>query len=170
MDAEASNIRLSTGYTPPIWVVNANNIDRTAADSLYPFDIWDQDYDGITEAGVPVTADMYPENTPDGHIIIVDPFHMIAWEMSRYRGVIDGLIDCSTFNIWDLTGSGVGDPNEGYRWGARGGRGSGFPVIAGVLRPEEVLEGEIRHALVFTFNNNRDVSTFNSPAVRSDGT
>lgn len=33
---------------------------------------------------------------------------------------------------------------------SRTARASGFPLIAGVLRPEEVLSGEVRHALAFT--------------------
>lgn len=75
----------------------------------------------------------------------------------------------STFNMWDLTGSGQGDEREGYRRpGARGGRGSGFPIIAGLIRPEEVAAGEIRHALVFTFENNREYLHI-PPAARTDG-
>jgi hypothetical protein len=166
--AEASNIRLANRYVSPIWVVNADNIDPLMADSPYPFDTWDQNYDGVTEAGVPILPSMYPENTSDGHIIVVDPFHKFAWEMSRYTGIFNGVIDCSTFNIWDLTGDGVGDSREGIRWDSRGGRGSGFPIIAGIIRPEEILAGEIRHAMVFTFGKNRS-DGFYKPAVRNDG-
>jgi len=111
---------------------------------------------------------MFGENTPDGHISIVDPFKKLAWEMSRYTGIVNGVIDCSTFNIWDLTGKGVGDGNEGVRWRARGGRGSGFPIIAGLIRPEELAAGEIRHALIFTFSKNRR-GQYLPPAARTDG-
>jgi hypothetical protein len=81
-------------------------------------------------------------------------------------------LTCTTFNIWDLRGTGVAD-SEGERWLMRGGRGSGFPEIAGLLRPEELREGQIRHALVFTFTKNRraddDRRIFVPPAARSDG-
>jgi hypothetical protein len=166
--AEAATLRLANRYMPPVWVVNSDNLPHRIADSPYPFDTWDQNLDGITEAGVPITATMFGENTADGHISIVDPFKKLAWEMSRYKGIVEGVIDCSTFNIWDLTGSGVGDGNEGVRWRARGGRGSGFPILAGLIRPEELAAGEIRHALAFTFSKNRG-DQYLPPAARTDG-
>ena len=166
--SQGSNIRLSASYIPPVWVVNADNMPFHYADSPYPFDIWDTNYDGFTEAAVPIDESMWGENTPDGHIIIIDPFRKLSWEMSRFTGMPNGVIACSTFNVWDVTGLGVGDPHEGQRWAARGGRGSGFPVIAGLIRPEELQRGEIAHALVFTFPTNRD-DWFVYPATRSDG-
>lgn len=166
--AAAGNIRLSNSYIPPVWVVNADNMPFHYADSPYPYDIWDTNYDGLTEAGVPIDETMWGENTPDGHITIIDPFRKMSWEMSRFTGIINGVINCSTFNVWDVTGSGVGDPNEGNRWKARGGRGSGFPVIAGLIRPEELEAGLISHALIFTFPTNRD-DWFMYPATRTDG-
>ncbi|MBI4709752.1 MAG: hypothetical protein HY759_01385 [Nitrospirae bacterium] len=76
-------------------------------------------------------------------------------------------------NIWRLDGTGVGDYKEGERWQVRGGRGSGFPLIAGLIRPEELKAGEIRHALVFTSPKNRQAENvkniFLPPASRSDG-
>jgi len=124
---------------------------------------------------------------------------MVAWEMSHFhrvnrsapdnggvdhrlqraadfKALKDGTPTCSTFNVWDLTGSGTGAPHyEGWRWQTRGGRGSGFPLIAGLIRPEEILTGEIRHAMVFTFSHNRkpaagpNAQIFIPPACRSDG-
>ena len=166
--SEAKNLRLANSYMPSLWVVNADNMPFVFADSPYPFDTWDQNRDGRTEAGVPIDATMWPENTSDGHIAIVDPFRNLSWEMSKYTGIVDGLIRCTTFNIWDVTGKGVGDPNEGFRWRARGGRGSGFPVIAGLVRPEELEHGEINHALVFIFSKNQK-GWFVYPAAHSDG-
>ena len=166
--SEARNIRLANSYMPSLWVVNADNMPFFLADSPYPFDTWDQDRDRRTEAGVPIDDTMWPENTSDGHITIVDPFRKLAWEMSKYTGIVDGRIQCTTFNIWDLTGKGVGDPNEGFRWQARGGRGSGFPVIAGLIRPEELQHGEIDHAMVFIFSKNQD-DWFVYPAAHTDG-
>ena len=166
--SEASNLRLANSYMPSLWVVNADNMPFVFADSPYPFDTWDQNLDGRTEAGVPIDTTMWPENTSDGHIIIVDPYRKLSWEMSKYTGIVDGLIRCTTFNIWDVTDKGVGDPNEGFRWQARGGRGSGFPVVAGLIRPEELEQGEINHALVFIFSLNRE-DWFVYPAARTDG-
>jgi len=197
--SEAKHIRLTNIYNIPIWLVNSRNMPLARVWAAYPFPLWDQDHDRWADVGVPLSRDMYGEPTGDGHICIIDPFKMVAWEMSHFRRVDrnaednggvdhriqrspdfptlkDGTPTCSTFNVWDLTGNGMADPHyEGWRWQTRGGRGSGFPVIAGMVRPEEVLAGEIRHALVFTFSHNRksdagpNAQVFLPPACRSDG-
>ena len=193
------HIRFSSSYVPPIWVVNSKNAlpVGTPSDPSRPmdlhwmhinsiriFDFWDMDRDHVSDVPIPLAKGMYPEPERDGHICIIDPFKKVAYEMSSYYGWGEGEPwvngwpandppECTTFNIWDLTGDGVGNPFEGWKWGVRGGRGSGFPVIAGMIRPEELLAGEIRHAMVFTFGKNRDVSggqiMMLPPACRSDG-
>ncbi len=167
---EAKSLRFTNRFMPALWVVNSDNMSFHVAQSPYPFDAWDTNLDGRTEAGVPLDPKMWGEATRDGHIIIVDPFKMLAWEMSRFTGLSDGVINCSTFNVWDLLGSGAGNPDEGTRWRARGGRGSGFPIIGGLIRPEELATGEIAHALVFTFTAAKNASgAFVPPAARNDG-
>jgi len=172
-DSQAKHIRFAKSYIIPVWVINSENIPPVSVKSDVIFDFWDQDRDGWSDVGVPITADMWAEPTKDGHICIIDPFKKISYEMSRFNLLENGTPTCTTFNIWDITSRGVGDSNQGYRWKARGGRGSGFPIIAGLLRPEEVSAGEIRHALVFTFNMNRisedGSKIFLPPACRSDG-
>ena len=173
---QAKNIRLAQAYTIPVWVVNSNNIPHVKMQSKIIFDTWGKDRDGCSDVGVPLTETMWAEPTREHHLCIVDPFKNTAWEFGYYTRMEDGTPRCTTFNIWDLTGSGVGNPFEGRRWRARGGRASGFPLIAGLLRPEELADGEIRHALAFGFVHNRgdknDVyQTFMyPPACRSDGT
>jgi hypothetical protein len=165
----AANIRLGNTFLPALWVVNQDNMEKHfSAGTSTPFDIWDTDNDKFSNVPVPINESMWGEQTADGHISIIDPFHNMLWEMSRYKGITNDLINCSTFNIWDLTGTGVGDPNEGLRSKTRGGRGSGFPVIAGLIRPEEILSGEIRHALAFTFDSVKREDVY-YPACRSDG-
>jgi hypothetical protein len=166
--AEKSNIRFANSFLPPVWVVNMDNMPMLYAESGIIFDAWDQNLDDISDVPIPLDATMYPEPTNDGHIIIVDPFHLLSFEMSKYTGISNNFAQCTTFNIWDLTGSGVGNTKEGERYWARGGRGSGFPVIAGLLRPEEVLSGVVDHALVFSFLDLRDIF-FIPPAARTDG-
>ncbi len=194
------NLRFSSSFVPPIWVVNSANAlpVGTPSDPTRPmdlhwmhmnsiriFDFWDVDRDHASDVPLPLAKGMYPEPESDGHICIIDPFRKVAYEMSKYYGWGDGEVwvedrpandppECTTFNVWDLTGDGVGNPFEGWKWGIRGGRGSGFPVIAGMLRPEELLSGEIRHALVFTFWENRIADNGDNimmlpPACRSDG-
>lgn len=164
-----ANIRLGNTYLPALWVVNQDKMEKhITAGTATPFDIWDPDNDKFSNVPAPIDSTMWGEQTADGHISIVDPYHNMLWEMSRYKGIYNDLINCSTFNIWDLTGKGVGDPNEGLRSGTRGGRGSGFPVIAGLIRPEEIQSGEIRHALAFTFDSVMKEDVY-YPGCRSDG-
>ncbi len=171
--SNADHIRFARSYLIPLWVVNSDNLPSSKVNSKYGFDWWDQNRDGWIDIGVPIKSGMWAEPTSDGHISIIDPFKQIAWEMSRFHWRKDGTPASSTFNIWDITGSGVGDSSEGRRWRARGGRGSGFPNIAGLIRPEEIISGEIRHAMVFTFRKNRKADNgskiFLPPACRSDG-
>lgn len=170
---EASHLRLPNIYTIPIWVVNADTIPPVTVRSNKIYDTWDRNEDGVSDVGVPITNAMWAEPTNDGHICIVDPVKKISWEFSRFRFLKDGTPSCTTFNIWDLAGNGVGVPYEGKRWWARGGRGSGFPIIAGLIRPEELTAGEIRHALEVSFPKNgrgeNGKTLFIPPACRSDG-
>lgn len=168
MSTAAKNVRFGNYFIIPIWVVNADRMSWYAAKSAYPFDTWDNNNDFITDISVPIDTTMWGEQTADGHMIVIDTLYDLSWEMSRFKGIQNGVINSSTFNVWDLKGIGVGDPNEGKRWKARGGRAAGFPNIAGIVRPEEVQAGEIRHALAFTFSTNRK-DVFYYPAARTDG-
>ena len=188
------NIRFVNTFLTPIWVVNTANAlpVGTAPDPTQPmnlhwellnspsiFDTWDSNNDETSDVPMPLAKDMYSEPSNgelpgDGHICIIDPFEKKAYEMSRYYGWENDPPACTTFNIWDLNGTGVGDPFEGKKWWTRGGKASGFPLIAGILRPEEVLSGEIRHALTFSFGlvrrgNEDDAIMMWPPACRSDG-
>ena len=71
--SEASHLRLANRYTVPVWIVNSENITFRRASSPYPFDIWDQDYDRLTDVGAPYDESMFAESTKDAHISIVDP-------------------------------------------------------------------------------------------------
>ncbi len=171
---QAKNIRLARIYVVPVWVVNSKNVPHVKVKSKRIFDTWDKERKGWSDVGIPVTKEMWAEPTDDGHLTIIDPFKMTAWEFSRFGWLPDNITPKSTtFNIWDLKGDGFGNPFEGKRWQVRGGRGSGFPLIAGMIRPEELAAGEIRHAMVFTFPMNRQADDgsdmFLPPACRSDG-
>lgn len=168
MSSAVNNIRFGNNYLIPLWVVNSDKMNLYPVKATYPFDIWDYNNDHITDIGVPFSTSLWGEQTEDGHIIIIDTVFNFSWEMSRFKGVENDAINCSTFNVWDLSGTGIGDPNEGKRWRSRGGRAAGFPNIAGLIRPEEIQSGEIRHALAFTFASVK-MNDFYYPACRTDG-
>lgn len=176
VEQETDHVSLINTYLTPVWVVNAANMPLPQVRSDRIFDTWDQDRDGWSDVGAPLTPEMWGEPTEDGQICVVDPFRHLLWDISSYGWAGDGEQRYpvgTTFDIWDLKGSGVADPPEGTRWVLRGGRGSGFPALAGMIRPEELELGEIRHALCVSFpQNRRDVpgaQMYLPPASRSDG-
>ncbi|HNS96800.1 MAG TPA: hypothetical protein PKL73_07600 [Polyangiaceae bacterium] len=56
----------------------------------------------------------------------------------------------------------VGTPFKGW------GTGSGLSYLAGLIRPEEVIAGEICHALRFSYSNCHFTDTFRPPATKTD--
>jgi len=48
------------------------------------------------------------------------------------------------------------------------GTGSGLSYLAGLIRPQEVGEGEIRHAIRFAYSNCDSSDQFRPPAVKTD--
>ena len=155
-------------------------------DADEPFDITDAEYPFIPGKTV-------PENTEDGRMTIIDvtsyPSYY-AFEVSHGKKDLDahGHAQCSTFNIWDLAGTGTvknrpictGNtqwPDCDDYWTCAGGRGAGVPIIAGIVRPEELDlavspggDGKIHHALSFAYDYNRCGPPLYPFAYRNDGT
>lgn len=127
-------------------------------------------------SGLPIPKGAWPDPERDGHMLIIDPTLMVSWDLSRAMRLRDGSWRASRIDIWDLKGMGVRRPFKGRTWWSYGARGSGFPLIAGLIRPEEITAGEIRHALVFSSPITRKSVVPNGPlelcppASRSDGT
>lgn len=172
MRTKAAHLAMSREYTIPIHVVDHRDMTRVRIKSERIFDFYDRNFSGISDDGVPWTPEMWAEQTVDGHICIVDPRAHYAWEMSRFKP--GNPPTCTTLNHWNLRLYGYGHHYQGQRWTARGGRGSGFPEIAGLMRREEIDAGAIEHALVFTFPDCRLADDGSKvfiypPACRSDG-
>lgn len=171
-----SNIRFGNSYLPPLWVVyNYDTFEQHFyySDKIFdPFDCCPRD--DISDTPMPIVREMYDEPTSDGHIIIYDKKYEQFFECSRFDWPNPGEPHGTTFNIWQNEGDGYGIANASQRWQLQGGRGSGVPIIGGLIRPEEIEYGVIRHALAFTFGDNRKDSSggqmfISPPAARSDG-
>lgn len=115
----------------------------------------------------------------DMHLAVIDRRRGIEWGMWRTKRGLDGMIDSAPPDAWstglgavtDLTGTGVRPTwkeaaQEGQWQLANGARASGFPLIAGLIRPEEIIAGEIPHALVFAYPRLRS-EYFQPPASTS---
>lgn len=170
------NLRFGNSYLPPMWVVeNYDRMTKAPYRSAKIFDPWDCcPRDSIADVLLPIAPFMYEEPTIDSHIIILDRQYGRLFECSYFDWLEESGPTGTTFNIWSVDGEGYGTPFGWERWQLQGGRGSGVPVIAGLVRPEEIETGEIRHALAFTFVNTRMGDDGENlflwpPAARSDG-
>jgi len=111
--------------------------------------------------GWPATADMpippgaTPDPLSDHHMLVISP------DRTTEYGCYDMVYDATASPQWsaqlcataDLTGTGVRTPAPLANpwWLAHGARACGFPLVAGLIRVEEIEAGEIDHALVIAY-------------------
>ncbi|HEX9313103.1 MAG TPA: hypothetical protein VGA30_09850, partial [Actinomycetota bacterium] len=89
-----------------------------------------------------------PDTQTDGHLVVIDPSQPGSTELDMWRGVYDPLADSWT--------DGSRYVNDAFGWGANcalgahcgGAVAAGFSVAGGIVRPEEIAQGHIDHALV----------------------
>ena len=112
---------------------------------------------------VPLTSDMVPPTGSDGQIAVIDWSTRTVYEMWQYtwsRG--EPSTSWGAFTSFD--GDGLTHPP----YGAGTSRGSGFAVLAGVVRIHEIRQGQIRHALEFSTSKCQR-GVFREPAITTDG-
>ncbi|MEE8574986.1 MAG: hypothetical protein V3T30_06190 [Thermodesulfobacteriota bacterium] len=126
--------------------------------------------------GIPIPTEAWADPEKDGHMLLIDPKLRKSWDFSRAKKRGDGSWRATRVDIWDLNGEGVRAPFEGKRWWMQGARGSGFPLIAGLIRVEEIEAGVINHALAYATPINRktgypggEAELCSPPASRTDG-
>lgn len=164
-------------WSVPVFIIDAARTPRvnvrTTSECLNPR--VDPDRNNIAE-GLPIPANVWADPAGDGHLALVDLSQRTCWDYSRFRRKPSGEVTASRIDIWDLDGPGYRAPFEGTNWWACGARGSGTPLLGGLLRPEEVQAGVIRHALAFGCPVNRRARVPGSkeevcspPAQRTDG-
>ena len=108
---------------------------------------------------VPIPELAQPGEDTDGRMIIIDTVTHKEYNLSKARRTDAGWVagTVSVYNIlWDATPVG------------HSSRGSGIPAYAGLLRPWEIKQGRIEHALAFGYTlTARDKCVF--PASKTDG-
>jgi hypothetical protein len=119
---------------------------------------------------IPVGVNIKTDPEGDHHLCIINKDRTREWD---FWGVTDltvgatisspGHITTNSATAHDLTGLGYKGPDSS------GCRGSGFPLIAGLIRYEEVITGSIEHALVFAGRGNRYQFYAYPPATETDG-
>jgi hypothetical protein len=98
---------------------------------------------------VPIPVGAQPDPSSDGHMCIVDLSSNLTWDMYRARQTSGGGWEAEWGYVFDLTKEGVQTDGIGSA------RASGFPLIAGLIRKEEIEQGYIDHALVMAYNSPR---------------
>ena len=103
--------------------------------------------------GVPIPEDIEPSAGMDLHMAIIDWDANLAWDMFWVQQLEDGSWMSATGMVYPLDGTGVFEkttfdvkPNESIH-GYGPGVAAGTPIIAGVIRYDEVMDGKIRHKL-----------------------
>lgn len=109
--------------------------------------------------GVPLPPDAAPSSGTDGQTIIVDKTTHAEYDLWGLERTPAGWTarNGSTYNIlWDAMPTNFGS------------RGAGLPYYAGLVRPWEILQGQIDHAIAFAYPYPaEDRCVF--PASKTDG-
>jgi hypothetical protein len=96
--------------------------------------------DGVLFGQFHVPVGAMPDDQADHHLHIIDETHRTVVEMFVAERLPNGDIDCVVAVLNDLTDAGVYD-----EW--HGARAYGGSAIAGLIRTDELLAGDIPHAL-----------------------
>jgi hypothetical protein len=104
---------------------------------------------------MPIPPGATPDDSSDAHMAVLSPDRTKeygCWNMNFNRSRAGAWYAdlCATS---DLTGSGVRPPATSANpwWAAHGARACGFPLVAGLIRADEIRAGRIDHALVFAY-------------------
>jgi hypothetical protein len=118
--------------------------------------------DGESTQILSIPSDVDPDPRYDGWFTVFDVSKPVAYDLWRARREDDGSISYNYMRKWDLNGSGYQKP---YQVSARG---SGLPLFAGLIRPNELKAGLINHALAISVPGPAQ-SVFVQPASATDG-
>lgn len=118
--------------------------------------------DGAKTQILNIPSDVDPDPRYDGWFTVFDVSRPVAYDLWRARREDDGSISYNYMRKWDLNGPGYQAP---YLSSARG---SGLPLFAGLIRPNELKAGLITHALAISVPGPAQ-SVFVQPASATDG-
>lgn len=105
---------------------------------------------------VPIPRGAQPDPGSDGHLAVFDPIRRVEWDF----WVSHCPDDCAEAGAGNKMSTALLNPHGGAN-------ASGFPGLAGIVHPEEIIRGRIDHPLVFGMP---DVGRgFVCPAVRGAG-
>jgi hypothetical protein len=142
-------------YSPAIYVGSASDPQYTVKFTKS----WGSST--VNGAKVRVPSALRPPSDSDGHVTII--WNGYAYSLYQTKAPSSGVISASWGGRAKLDGDGNTEA------GAVGGRGSGISQIAGVITPQDVRSGVIRHALAISYRGSLVSRSYVRPAVKSDG-
>lgn len=148
--SRAGNFNLSfSGYTYPVY-------SASDAQGTYPVQAPSGNLNGTR---IPWNPQWAPATGSDGQVIILDPASGREWDLWQ--------VDFNGSKIRISNGNLVPGSYLGKEDGFKPSRGCGIPYLAMLVRPEEIAQGKIEHALSMPSRNT--AKTFVAPATKSDG-
>jgi hypothetical protein len=143
-------------YSAPIYRVPADQ-KRVPVKLDTNYDQLERDF-----AAVPVPDDAQPAKGSDAHLVVWQPSTDTMWEFWHMARQDDG---------WHARWGGKMrhvSSNPGAFPAPLGATATGLPLMAGLIRDDELRRGEIDHALAFSLPEAR-AEVFARPATRTDG-
>lgn len=152
-------------YTFPVYqVTNATPLRSIALSGTFTSAV---DNDSVVirhsrvSVSVPVPAGAQPSAGSDGHLLVWNTDTGDEWGFWQFKVNTDGSLVATNGYHYNTNWDGV--PPTGTFLS----RGSGTPNLAGLIRPWEIAQGHIDHALAFAYPS--PTSRFIYPAINSDG-
>lgn len=147
----------TTKWTVPVF----SNAQEGAVERIAICRQFDCGEDAVTSVVIPLDA--CPDPRYDGWMTVIDTTTRSAYDFWRGRCEADGSLSYHYVKRWELDGPGF---QELYGVSARG---SGLPLFAGLITPEEIRDGRIDHALAIAVPG-AATRRFVRPASRTNGT
>lgn len=115
-----------------------------------------------TVSGIPIPDDAVAPAGTDGQLVLVDPVAGVEYGFWQFGKDAGGNYTATNGYRYHTTAGYYGRFADG-----KAGRGAGLPYLGGLVRPCEIAQGKIEHALAFAYNS--PSSSFVYPASKSDG-
>lgn len=109
-----------------------------------------------------IPSNARPDPRYDGWFTVYDSRNGVAYDFWRARREGDGSLSYHFVRRWDLNDSGYLPPQK------VSARGSGLPLFAGVITPQDIQRGRIEHALAISVPGAAQ-RRYVQPASRTDG-
>jgi hypothetical protein len=166
-----------TKWTMPIHVIDSKKAPKVKIKTTKQLSTEIDPNQDMTVENIPMPQKVWADPSSDGHMVLVDPAVRTAWEFSRFQKNSNGTYQASGVVIWNLDGPGWRQAFMGDLWWTYGAIASGLPIIGGLIRPEEINAGVIKHALLCgiptilqTSISGTKYELCSAPAARTDGT